>query len=194
MILPRNFYRRDTLRVARELLGRALIRRTRGRTWVALISETEAYTGHGDSASHAYRGQTPRNAPMFGPAGYTYVYFVYGMHHMLNIVTEKKNVAGAVLIRALHSSEKSAGATSPPAGPTDGPAKLCRSLQIDRKLNQWDLTRGRRLWLESRSPVPDAYVHRGPRVGISYALEAHREAPWRFRIDTSWWQPGHSRY
>lgn len=187
-ILPRSFYSRATATVARELLGMALVRRVRGRQWTGLISETEAYTGAQDSASHAYRGPTPRNRPMFGPAGVAYVYFVYGMHHMLNVVTEKKDLAGAVLIRALYQSTNPSGAGARSAGPLDGPAKLCRALQIDRRLNNWDLTRGSRLWLEKRDRIPEDFIRRKPRVGISYATEADRRAPWRFQIDPSWWK------
>lgn len=177
MILPRDFYSRDSVAVARELLGAALVRRSRAGTRIGVIAETEAYADARDSASHARHGMTSRNAPMFGPAGVAYVYLVYGMHHMLNVVTEKPDIAGAVLIRALHGLES----------PADGPAKVCRALQIDRKFNHWDLTLGKRLWLESRKPIPDRFVTRGPRVGVPYAAEPDRQAPWRFRIQPSWW-------
>lgn len=187
LLLPRSFYSRDTVTVARELLGMALVRRSRTGTWTGMISETEAYGGAEDSASHARHGRTARNAPMFGPAGWSYVYFIYGMHHMLNVVTEKDEIAGAVLIRGLHRIEPAADAAMPPGGSPDGPAKLCRVLQIDRKLNLWDLTLGKRLWLESRRPIPDRYVKRGPRVGIAYASETDRQTPWRFRVEPSWW-------
>jgi len=182
-ILSRSFYGRETLTVARELLGMALVRRVRGKKWIALISETEAYSGTHDSASHAFRGPTPRNTPMFGPAGIAYVYFIYGMHHMLNVVTEQKSVAGAVLIRALQPTTIPGDARGTPAGPMDGPAKLCRTLQIDRKFNRWDLTRGKRLWLEARQPVAESHVRRGPRIGIAYASESDRNAPWRYWIE-----------
>jgi DNA-3-methyladenine glycosylase len=186
-LLPRSFYSRDTVTVARELLGKALVRRSRDGIWMGMISETEAYGGAEDSASHARHGRTSRNAPMFGPAGWSYVYFVYGMHHMFNVVTEKSETAGAVLIRALQRLEPPAHTWMQPVGSTDGPAKLCRVLQIDRKLNHWDLTLGKRLWLESRRSIPDRYVKRGPRVGITYASEADRRTPRRFRVEPSWW-------
>ncbi len=100
-VLNESFYERDTSLVAKELLGKILIRRTEGQTLGGFIVETEAYYGDTDPASHAFRGKTPRSKIMFGRAGIAYVYFCYGMYNLLNAVTEKQDMPGAVLIRAL---------------------------------------------------------------------------------------------
>ena len=100
-ILKKNFFKKDTLLVARELLGTKLVRHYNGRRMSGMVIETEAYLGADDSASHAFRGKTPRNQIMFGPAGIAYVYFTYGMHHLLNVVTEAQNNPRAVLVRAI---------------------------------------------------------------------------------------------
>jgi DNA-3-methyladenine glycosylase len=185
-ILEKSFYRRDTLTIARELLGQKLVRIVDGQRLSAVVAETEAYLGTGDSASHASRGRTPRNQVMFGPAGMAYVYFVYGMHYMLNVVTEAKQTPGAVLLRAVVPLEGIAHMQKlrnrPTKNLTDGPAKLCQALAIDTALNGLDLTRGKNLWLEGHQNIPDSAVMTGPRIGIGYAAAADRKAPWRFVV------------
>ena len=186
-ILKHDFYARDTRVVARELLGTKLVRKYRGHVFSGLICETEAYLGASDSACHAYRRKTERNAVMFGRAGVAYVYFVYGMHYLLNIVTEAEQDPCAVLIRGLvpfdgiNHMQRHRGATG--KNLTDGPAKLCQALAVDKALNGWDLTAGRKLWVEEQVSPPHQLIKAGPRIGIDYARPADRRAALRFWID-----------
>jgi DNA-3-methyladenine glycosylase len=182
--LKQNFFSRDTVIVARELLGVKIVREYNGSILSGMITETEAYLGTGDSACHAARGRTPRNSVMFGPAGVAYVYFVYGMHFMLNIVTEQEQTPCAVLIRGmkplagLAQMQALRGKKGKEVG--NGPAKLCQAMAIDKSLNGWDITRGRLLWLEPHLKIgPDSIVS-GPRIGIAYAARKDRDAPLRF--------------
>ena len=188
-LLNRAFFNRDTLTVSRELLGKRLVRYSRGQRLSGMVVETEAYLGADDSASHAFRGQTPRNAVMFGPAGMAYVYLVYGMHHMLNVTTDADGTPGAVLLRAVQPLEGSDRMTELRGGSgrglADGPGKLCQALAVDLSLKGIDLTLGERLWFETLCDVPASDIVRGPRVGIAYASEADRQAPWRFRLNTA---------
>jgi DNA-3-methyladenine glycosylase len=186
-ILKKDFYYRDTIQVANDLLGKKLMRRQKGRILSGMIIEAEAYLSRSDSASHAFKGPTPRNTVMFGPAGRAYVYFIYGMHYMFNVVTEEKGSPGAVLIRAieplngLHQMQarrKKAGRDL-----TNGPAKLCQAMAIDKFFNGWDLTCGKTLWLEDYKAVPDTCVIRGPRIGIDYADPIDRQANLRFLVN-----------
>ncbi len=182
-IIDISFYGRETVRVARELLGKILVRETAGGVISGRILETEAYTGPGDPASHAVRGPTPRSAIMFGPPGRAYVYFCYGMHHLLNVVTEKEGTAGAVLIRALEPREglqrmREHRGRKTEAGLLDGPGKITRALEIALDLNGWDLTQGEGLYLTSGGTLPGETVSTGPRVGIRNGLDK----PWRFRL------------
>jgi len=182
-ILKHHFYTRDTLSVAGALLGKKLVRKYRGNILSGLICETEACLGSMDSASHAFRGKTPRNAVMFGRAGRAYVYFIYGMHYMLNIVTEEEECPCAILIRAImpldgiEHMQRYRGRIGKDL--TNGPAKLCRALAIDKSLNEWDLTAAEKLWVETRPTVPGRYIQKGPRIGIDYAKPAAR----RFWVD-----------
>jgi DNA-3-methyladenine glycosylase len=132
--LPRSFYRRNTLTVAKELLGKYIVRKTGNKKLIAKIVETEAYLEN-DPASHSYRGITPRCAPMFEHPGHAYVYFISGFHHCLNFVTERYGKPGAVLIRAVEPVENIKLATN-------GPGRLTKALKIDMKFNRADLTRG----------------------------------------------------
>jgi len=185
-LLNHAFFNRDTLTVARDLLGKRLVRYSRCQRLSGVVVETEAYLGANDSASHAFRGQTPRNAVMFGPAGMAYVYLVYGMHHMLNVTTEAQGTPGAVLLRAVAPLEgiermiELRGGSG--RGLADGPGKLCQALAVDLSLRGMDLTLGERLWFETLRDVPPNDVVRGPRVGIAYASEEDRQAPRRFRL------------
>lgn len=185
-ILSRDFYERDTVKVARALLGKKLVRRINSAELNGIIVETEAYCGREDSACHAYRGQTPRNAVMFGSPGHAYVYFTYGMHYMLNLVTEKEGNPCAVLIRAVLPlagiEEMEARRGKKGKELTNGPAKLCQALGINKSLNGWDLTCGEELWVEDYKTIGARMIAAVPRVGIDYAQKEHREALWRFSV------------
>ncbi len=187
IILKHDFYARDTRVVARELLGKKLVRKYKGHLLSGLICETEAYLGASDSACHAFRGKTARNAVMFGRAGVAYVYFVYGIHYLLNVVTEKEENPCAVLIRALvpfggiKHMQRHRGATGKVL--TNGPAKLCQALAVDKALNGWDLTTGQKLWVEEQMSLPRRFIETGPRIGIDYARPADKRAALRFWIE-----------
>ena len=184
--LPRAFYARDTVTVARALLGQVLVRvLADGQQLRVRIVETEAYGGAEDLASHAARGPTPRAAIMFGEPGYAYVYFIYGMYFCLNVVTESNGVPGAVLIR---SAQPMAGIetlrTNRPRARSlhdlcNGPGKLCQALAIDRTLNGHDLTAGGPLYLEAGVPPSADCITATPRVGIR-ADSLGLQVPWRF--------------
>lgn len=174
-ILPRKFYARHTLKVAEDLLGRFLVREYRGKIWRGLITEIEAYIGEDDLACHASRGKTPRTEVMYGEPGRAYVYLIYGMYHCLNLVTEGKDYPAAVLIRGLRVENVD-------SRKTNGPGKLCRFLKIDKKLNKWDLTKGKKLWLEHRKPQNKCpKIMKTKRIGIDYAKHC-REYLWRLTI------------
>lgn len=162
--------------MARDLLGKLLVRRLPGVTAAGRIVEVEAYLGEDDQASHARRGPTPRARIMFGPPGKAYVYLIYGLHHGMNVVVDRDGIASAVLIRAV---EPVRGIDAP----TDGPGKLCRALGIDRSLNGEDLVTGREIWLETDGAPPPPWVA-SPRVGVAYAGE-WAEKPLRFSVPGS---------
>ncbi len=186
-ILPQEWYDRDVVVVARDLLGKRLVRLLDGQRLSGIIIEAEAYRGEEDLACHARAGRTPRTEVMYGPPGRAYVYFTYGMHWMLNAVCSAPGFPAAALIRAILPLEgietiAAARAGRPPAQWTDGPAKLTRALYIDRYLNGADLTiEENQLWIEEGMPVPDAWVSAGPRVGIGGVPEPWLSLPWRFR-------------
>lgn len=175
LCLPASFYERDTLIVAKELLGKYLVRQIRGKKMVGKIVEVEAYVGESDPASHAFRGLTPRTKIMYGSAGHAYVYFNYGMYFLLNVVTERKGFPAAVLIRAL---EPVFGFKGDDPRPASGPGKLCRSMQIDKELNGESFT-GKRLWIgELKSDDKDIEIRWSPRIGISVG----QDKLWRAHI------------
>ncbi|MBI2046463.1 MAG: DNA-3-methyladenine glycosylase [Parcubacteria group bacterium] len=165
-VLNEKFFCRDTRVVARELLGKFLVRRVGKKEKALMITETEAYDGPDDKASHAHRGKTARNAVMFGKAGRFYVYLVYGVHQMLNIVTDKNGYPAAVLIRS--------------AGEYDGPGKLSKILRINRQLNEKKAMRTSGLWIEDRGMIiPKKEIKKTPRIGVAYAGEWAKK-PYRF--------------
>jgi DNA-3-methyladenine glycosylase len=188
--LPREFYLRPTLTVARELLGQRVVRVLDGRRLAGCIVEVEAYLGETDQASHARPGRTRRNAPMYGPPGHAYVYLIYGLHHCLNAVTEPEGFPGAVLIRALEPLEgieemRVRRGGRPDTQLTSGPARLCQALDIDRRFDGADLcARDALLFLEEDAPVPDEAVATGPRVGVR-GDEVALIIPWRFYVEDS---------
>lgn len=167
--LPRSFYARDTVAVARDLLGKVI----RHGPAHARIVETEAYLSVDDAAAHSARGMTPRTKVIFGPPGHAYVYLIYGMHHCLNIVAEQKGVAGCVLIRAVEP----VGAAAEAALPSNGPGKLTRALGITLEHYGTDLTRGPITLYEPPDKEPFE-IGTSPRIGISQAAEL----PLRFFI------------
>jgi DNA-3-methyladenine glycosylase len=173
--LAREFYARPTLVVARELLGKVIVHEVDGHRLSGRIVETEAYIGPDDKASHARFGNRGRAAIMYGPAGFAYVFLVYGMHNCFNTVTETEGHPGAVLIRAIEPDD--------PAQRGAGPALVCRALNIDRSCTGLDLTCSD-LTIEGADPVADGNVRVGPRIGVAYAGEwaAH---PWRFWVADS---------
>ncbi|MBV8202933.1 MAG: DNA-3-methyladenine glycosylase [Acidobacteria bacterium] len=189
--LPLAFYRRPAEEVARELLGRYLVRRSEGaggagEPLVLRLVEVEAYLGAPDRASHAWGGRrTARNASLYLPGGHAYVYFIYGMHWCLNAVTGEAGTGGAVLLRA---GEPLAGeermrrnrglAAARPGDLAGGPGKLCRALGIDRAFDGLRLDRGL-LQLAAGEPVAPGEVAAGPRIGVAYAGEA---ASWPLRF------------
>ncbi len=183
-ILSRDFYDRPTLKVARDLIGACLVRILDGHRLVGLITESEAYVGEKDLGSHAKAGRTPRTIVMFGPAGHAYVYFTYGNHWMLNVVTESEGTAGAVLIRAIQPVEGIEIMLERRAGrDTFGPGKLAQALGIAGSENGIDLTKNNgRLWLERGEPVPDRLVTKGPRVGLYTVPEPWKSKPYRFLV------------
>jgi len=184
--LSREFYARPALTVARELLGQRLVRVLNGQRLAGRIVEVEAYLGETDQASHARPGRTRRNAPMYGPPGHAYVYFIYGMHYCLNAVTERQGSPAAVLIRALEPLEGLEAMRQHRPGRADhdltsGPAKLCQALAIDGTLNQADLCQADAIWIEADAPPGDAQVATSPRIGVRGDPRA-LTAPWRFFI------------
>jgi len=167
--LPRSFYARGTVEVARDLLGKVI---RHGQTFARIV-ETEAYLGTGDAAAHSARGPTPRTRVIFGPPGHAYVYLVYGMHYCLNIVAEPAGVAGCVLIRAVEPI----GAVAGSALSSNGPGKLTRALGITLDHYGVDLTRGP-ITLHEPTDQESFEIGTSPRIGISQAAEL----PLRFFI------------
>ena len=184
MTLPISFYNRPTLIVARELLGTRLVHISNGKKLVGLITETEAYFGFDDLASHAKAGRTIRTDPMFGPPGHAYVYFTYGNHWMLNAVTEKEGFPAAVLIRAIQPIEGNEVMMERRMGrDTFGPGKLTQALGITKSENYANLTEaGSSLRIEAGVFVPDKSVTIGPRVGLNKTPEPWYSKPWRFLL------------
>ena len=168
-ILPKTFYDRDAESVARDLLGKLLVRRVVRRKRVGRIVETEAYLGPHDLAAHSARGRTARTEVMFGPPGHAYVYLIYGMHHCLNVVTGPGSHASAVLVRALEPISNLELSAS-------GPGRLCRALDIDRQWNGHDLSQGGLVVAEPTDASLDCDILARPRVGVDYARRVGQEA------------------
>lgn len=171
--LPRKFYARDTVLVAKELLGKMLVRVADGIERAGKIVEVEAYLGPHDLAAHSSRGRTKRTSVMFGPPGHAYVYIIYGMYHCMNVVTQPEGHASAVLLRALEPVKNVESRTQ-------GPALLCRAMGIDRDLNAHDLLSDDFYIASPPTAEPFSIVER-PRIGVGYAGE-WAEKPLRFYI------------
>lgn len=190
--LRQSFFARDTLTVARNLLGQILVHEDAGQRVAGRIVEAEAYVGLEDQANHGHRGLTPRTAIMFGPAGVSYVYLIYGMYWMLNVVAKPPGAEfpAAVLVRAVEPvegleimAERRAGRS--PREWTSGPARLAMALGVDGTHNGVDMTAaGSSLRFEAGEPVPDESVQTGPRVGIRVP-EPWQSKPWRFWVEGS---------
>lgn len=171
MHLKRNFFNRDTVIVAKELLGKYLCRKVGSKIVRVKITETEAYCGMKDKACHASKGLTPRTKIMFGSPGHAYIYMIYGMYYCLNFVTEEKGNPSAVLIRGVEN--------------LNGPGKLCRELKIDKKLNGVDICKSKELWIESvswQTKEKPPVIKRGKRIGVDYAGK-WKDKLWRFYVD-----------
>ncbi len=155
-VLQKEFFNRPVLDVGRDLLGKFLVRQIRGKEIALMIIEVEAYDGPKDKASHANRGKTERNKIMFGEAGRWYVYFTYGMHWMLNVVTGPKNYPAAILVRGTDK--------------ISGPARITKFLKIDKKFNGMLADKKTGLWLEDRGiKVRYFQIKRAKRIGVDYA-------------------------
>ena len=184
MILPRDFYNRPTLTVARELIGARLVRILDDIKLFGLITETEAYISEKDLACHCKAGLTPRTAPMYGKPGHAYVYFTYGNHWMLNAVTEREGFPAAVLIREIQPIEGIDVMMKRRQGrDAFGPGKLTQALGITKSENNADLTgTASSLWIEAGVPVPNSRVTKSPRVGLNNTPEPWLSKPWRFKV------------
>lgn len=194
--LPQSFYSRAARIVARELLGKRLVRLLDGERLSGIIVETEAYCDSEgrvvrDRACHGSANQgrpTARTAVMFGPPGYAYVYFTYGLHWLFNVVTGEEGAANAVLIRALEPLEGAEQMAQHRRRPrsqwTNGPAKLTQALAIGKVHNGANLFRpGRVIWIEEGPPVPAELVAVGPRIGLGKTPEPWLSKPWRYWIE-----------
>ena len=187
--LPCSFYARDTVVVARDILGKRLVRETDEVRISGIIVETEAYRGEEDLACHARFGRTPRTEIMYGKPGRAYIYFIYGMHWLLNFVTEKEGFPGAVLIRSIRPEEgldfiSSRRNGQPKRAWTDGPAKLCQALAIDGELNGLDAcTSDARIYLEDGEKITPEMIRTSPRVGINAVPEPWNSVDWRFVVN-----------
>jgi DNA-3-methyladenine glycosylase len=183
-VLPRRFYEKSTLQVARGLLGARLVRFEKGRRLSGFIVETEAYIGESDLGCHAKAGLTARTAVMYGPAGRAYVYFTYGNHWMLNVVTLARGFPAAVLVRAILPDEGAALISRRRHGrDTFGPGKLTQALAITGLQNGLNLAkRDSGLWIERGRHISASRIIRGPRVGLDSVPEPWKSKPWRFLV------------
>jgi DNA-3-methyladenine glycosylase len=169
-VLPAAFFDRPVLEVAPDLLGKYLVRRMGGEDIALMITEVEAYDGPEDLACHARAGKTARTEVMFGPPGQWYVYLIYGMYWMLNIVVEKEGYPAAVLIRGTKE--------------VIGPGRLTEKLQIDKTLNNLPASPESGLWIEDRGiVVPSEYIQKTPRIGVDYAGPVWATKPYRFALE-----------
>lgn len=191
-ILNQNFFDRYVVEVAHDLLGKRLVRQVEGITISGLISETEAYDGTKDLACHARAGKTKRTAVMFGPPGYAYIYFTYGMHWCFNVVTGGEGYPAAVLVRSILPDNGLEFIARQRLGIkqqswVDGPAKLTKALKIDKILNGANLTEpDSGLWIENGKKPDESFIGQGPRIGIDHTPEPWRSKPWRFWLDPQW--------
>jgi DNA-3-methyladenine glycosylase len=169
-ILTKKFFERPVLVVAEDILGKYLVRNIGGKDVAFMITEVEAYDGYKDKACHASRGRTERTETMFGSAGVFYIYLVYGMYEMLNIVTGPKDYPAAVLIRGVEG--------------VNGPGRLTKRLKIKRKLNGEKAIRKSGLWIEDRGEeIPKKRIKKTPRIGVNYAGPVWSRKHYRFVLN-----------
>jgi DNA-3-methyladenine glycosylase len=161
----KDFFTRDVLDIAENILGCRLIRKIDGKKMGFLITEVEAYRGEEDLACHARRGKTPRTMTMYEKGGILYVYLIYGIHWMLNIVTGESEEPQALLIRGLSGIE--------------GPGRLTKKLEIDQSFNGVDITESDEIWVENNF-IPNKVINSYPRIGVEYAGDYYSKIPWRF--------------
>lgn len=189
-VLPSSFYEdEDVVKISRQLIGKVLCTRKNNRFTSGIITETEAYCGRNDRACHANDGlRTNRTEIMYGPGGFSYVYLCYGIHHLFNVVTNKENVADAVLIRGIHPIEgieimkKRRNITGNSKPLCSGPGMLSEALGIKRSDNGTDLTQGP-VWIEDQQiRIDQSSIKSTPRIGVAYAGE-HANRHWRFITD-----------
>jgi DNA-3-methyladenine glycosylase len=171
VVLGADFFDRDTLEVAHDVLGKLLVREVDGWVRWGRLVEVEAYCGPDDRAAHSWRGLTPRTRVMFGPPGHAYVYFIYGMHNCLNFVTRPEGFPEAILVRALEPG--------PGVGRCSGPGLLCRALDVDRSLNGTPLRPPALYVVDDGFRPASGEVVQAPRIGVGYAGE-WADRPWRF--------------
>lgn len=186
MILPREFYERDTITVAKSLLGQCVVRRDRGLEVSGMIVETEAYRGKADPAAHSYRGKSQRTVIMYGEKGFAYIYMIYGMYYCMNVTSGPKDEPEAILIRALEplkgldimaerrNSQNRLNLCS-------GPGKLCMAMDIDKRHYGLDLTASDVIFIERGCDIADSKIEASRRINIDYAGEA-KDYLWRFTI------------
>lgn len=189
--LPRQFYNRPAVQVARDLLGKRLVRLEGQVRLSGTIFETEAYQGEDDLGCHCRAGRTNRTEVMYGLPGNAYVYFTYGKHWMLNFVVDDQNIPAAVLIRSIQPDEgiqiiRNRRGGQPYKLWTNGPAKICQALNIDKSFNGVDLcATDSVLFVENGNPIPDAAVTIGPRVGLNTVPEPWKSIPWRYLVEAT---------
>lgn len=186
--LPKNFYTRDTIAVAKELLGKVLVKKEGRKLLAGIIVEVEAYDGSVDEAAHTFIGKTKRNEIMFNEGGYFYVYFTYGAHFCCNVVTGKKGKGTAVLLRsvepiagvkqmAMNRFNKILISEKEKINLTNGPGKICKAFDINRKHYGFDLT-GDQIFILDRPRVSNKNIKISKRIGIKKSVDL----PWRFYI------------
>ncbi len=191
MLLKEDFYiRENVVQIAKELLGKVLVTKVNGKLTAGIITETEAYNGIYDKACHAYNGKiTERNKIMYAEGGVSYVYLCYGMHYLFNVITNKKNIPDAVLIRGImpYKGEKyifeRINQQSLKNGILNGPGKVTKALHIDKSFNGESLIHNKKIWIEDEDiQILEDKINIGKRIGIDYA-EEDALLPYRFWID-----------
>ena len=182
--ISQKFFNKSALKVAKSLLGKFMVRKYKNKEIAVMIAEIEAYDGLKDKASHAHRGKTERNKIMFGESGIFYVYFTYGMHWMLNVVTGPKNYPAAILIRGGIVHQKN-NHNPKKLIFLNGPAKLTKYLKIDKKFNNKIISKKTGLWFENRGmKVKNSQIKKSKRIGVEYAGKWANKL-YRFSIDQS---------